>query len=83
MEKIKCSRILLTNILLCILCGCVVMIHHIVQLFVHVFCRLSCLCRRKQSSECVCQIINDKACVKRVGLLNTSYWSRSNVRVIK
>jgi hypothetical protein len=36
MEKIECSRILL-NILLCIFCGCVVMIHYIVQLFVRVF----------------------------------------------
>lgn len=37
MEKIECSRILLTNLLLCILCGYVVMIHYIVQMFVHVF----------------------------------------------
>jgi hypothetical protein len=31
-KKIDCSRISFTNILLCILCGCVVMIHYIVQL---------------------------------------------------
>jgi hypothetical protein len=47
------------------------------------FCRRSCVCRRKQTSECICQIINGKVCVKRVGLLNTSYCSPSNVRVVK
>lgn len=46
------------------------------------FCRLSCVCRRKQTSGCVCQIINGKACVKRVGVFSTFYCSPGNVRVI-